>query len=311
MPVVKLKIRCRIEELPTIGGFLIDSLTTDLADFSAFSPDFDADYIANATTQMNAINELINPKQFTEELKVITERMYANRDALRGMIDFLEGYIDRATGLTINPSGFGISAVRTANNRGDVEGLTGALNYLMANVSNNMDALVAKGYTKAQNNAILAVQSELNTDNTAQNAKENARNANVVANYDVINDFWATLTDISKTGARIYKTTETNKVGDYTMASLIRRIRQEQKKDKFVGVVTSGGAAVKDAKVLLVPLTSGRRRTTSTNEAGEFEISSLSAGNYMATVMVNGTLFMPSVMITIVTGQTTTQNFAK
>jgi hypothetical protein len=311
MPVVKLKITCRIAEVPAIGGFLIDSLTTDQADFLAFSPDFDADYLTNASAQLEAVDALINPKQYTAELKVITERMYANMNSLRGMIDFLEGYIDRATGLTMAPADFGISAVRKANNRRDVEGLLGALKYLMTNVGNNLAALTAKGFTKAQNDAITAVQTELNTDNTAQNAKENARNANVVANYDVINDFWATLVDISKTGARIYKTTQPNKVGEYTIASLIRRIRQEQKKDKFVGVVTSGGSPVKDAKVELVPLPNGRRRTTSTNEQGEFVISSLSAGNFMATVSVNGDNFLPSVMITIVTGQTTTQNFAK
>ena len=67
----ELKIRCRIEEVSTIGGFLSSSLSSNLADFTAFSPNYNAMYVTNFNTKLNSVTALINPKQLTAELKVI------------------------------------------------------------------------------------------------------------------------------------------------------------------------------------------------------------------------------------------------
>lgn len=309
MALVSLKIRCRISEVTTIGGFLLDSLGTDLADFEQFSPDFDAAYLAAGKAQLAAVDALINPKQFTAELKVITQRMRANMGALRGMMDALEGYVERAEGLTMAAAGFGIGAVRKANNRRDVEGLTAAIGYVLGNVANNMAALAAKGYTAAQRDALAGVRAELLADNTAQNAKVNARNVNVVANNGVINAFWRTCMDICATGKRIYRTAEANKVDDYTVAALVRRIRQEQKRDVFEGVVTMGGSGVKKAKLWLSPVTRGYRRSVTTNRKGQFVLKGLAAGSYMVTVLVGGAV-VASRMVTIVTGEARREEFS-
>jgi hypothetical protein len=126
MTSVKLKIQCRIEELPVLGGFLVNSMQTSLADFTAYSPDYNNAYMTAANADLATIEGLVNPKQVTAELKIITSRIYANMAALRSKIDFLEGYINRATGLTIGKKDFGISVVRQKNNKGDVEGLVSA-----------------------------------------------------------------------------------------------------------------------------------------------------------------------------------------
>ena len=62
---------------------------------------------------MGAIEALINPKQLTGELKVITRRLYNNLDVvLRDRLTILEGYLNQASGLTMAVKDFGVSAVR-------------------------------------------------------------------------------------------------------------------------------------------------------------------------------------------------------
>ena len=78
MVPVTLKIKCRIDELPVLGSFLLSSMQASLADFTGYSPDYNAAFMTTANADLAAIEALINPKQVTAELKVITTRMYNN-----------------------------------------------------------------------------------------------------------------------------------------------------------------------------------------------------------------------------------------
>lgn len=288
MEIVKLKIQCRIEEVPTIGRFLIGSMTTDLADFTAFSPLYDEAYLTNANEKLAEVEALINPRKLTAELKVITLRMLNNMEALRGKIDKLERYIDLASGLTVGTKDFGISKVRKENNRGDVEALVAELGDLLDIVSDNMDALISVGYTDEQHAALVKTESSLAADNTAQNAKVNERNNKVIANYGLLNAFWDIIMDISKTGRAIYKTSAPNKVDDYTIAALKRRIRQEQLKQRLFGLISSGGSGFGGAKIEMKPLLGGRRRSAESKADGTYELKSLAVGEWVVTVSAAG-----------------------
>ena len=308
MAPVTLKIKCRIEELPVLGSFLLSSMQGSLADFTGFSPDYNAGFMTTANADLALIEALINPKQVTAELKVITTRMYNNMNLLRGKIDLLEGYINRATGLTIGKKDFGISEVRKKNNIGDVEGLVSALSFLLTNVANNTVAITAKGFTPAQNTALTTLRNDLKADNVAQNNKVNERNNKVIANYGKLNLFWDKIADIADAGKRIYKSTAQNKVDDYTMTKLKARIRQERNNTRFEGTVTSNGAPLNGAKIELRPLAGGRRRTAKSKASGVFEITSMEAGDYKVTVSASGKTSVDD-EITIVTGTPLGKNF--
>lgn len=301
MAPIVLRIKCRIEELPVLGGFLLSSMQGSLADFTGFSPDYNAGFMTTANADLVAIEALVNPKQITAELKIITSRMYGNMSLLRGKIDLLEGYINRATGLTIGKKDFGISEVRTKNNNGDVEGLTTALSFLLTNVTNNLPALTAKGYTTAQNTALNTLMVGLKNDNVAQNNKINERNNKVIANYGKLNAFWDKIVDVSDAGKRIYKSTAPNKVDDYTMANLKKRIRQERNNTRFEGTITSNGLPLSGARIELKPLAGGRRRVGKSKANGGFEITSMEAGDYNLVVSASGKTSVTE-EITIVTG---------
>jgi hypothetical protein len=309
MPPVKLNITCRIEEVPAIGGFLINSLSTDLADFTAFSPTFNSTYVTNAQGRLTAIVALLQPKTLTAELKVITLRMSTNMSELPQKVDFLEGYIKRVpSGLTVAAKDFGISAIRRANHKGDVEALVSALNFTLALVNNatNKPLILAQGYTPTQNTALTTISTQLADDNVAQNAKVNQRNNLVTSNYGVINDFWKLLTDISDAGKRIYK--KSNKKDDYTIAVLKRRIRQEQLKNKMLGAITSAGQPVNGAKVSMKPVLGGRTRSTKSKASGKYELKSLAAVDWIVTVSADG-MVTQNVAVTIRSGEALTQDF--
>jgi hypothetical protein len=310
MAQVVLKIQCRVEELPVLGGFVLSSMQGSLADFTSFSPDYNAGFMTNANADLVAIEALINPKLLTKELKVITKRIYTNQGILRSKIDFLEGYINRASGLTIDKKDFGISEVRKKNNIGDIEGLGGALNFLIANVNipANLTALTAKGFTVAQNTALATLRTDLKNDNVAQNNKVNDRNNKVIANYGKLNAFWDKIMDVSDAGKRIYKATAPNRLDDFTMSKLKARIRQERNNTRFEGVVMSGGSALKGASIELKPLGGGRRRVTKSKADGSFEITSMEAGDYSVTVSATGKTSVAD-EITIVTGTPLSMNF--
>lgn len=275
-----LRINCRIEELPVLGRFLLSSMQEGLADFTNFSPDYDAAFMTEANDELAIVESLVHPRHYTAELKVITEQMYQSMRLLRDRIYLLEGYIKRAEGLTIGQKDFGISEVRLKNNRGDVEGLIAALVYLEANVTNNMAALTAKGYTPVLHDQFTEIINKLRDDNTAQNDKINERNNRVVANYEVLNGFWDRLADISDAGKRIYRVLAPNKMDDFTMQKLKNRMRQEQKNTRISGRVMSHGLPLKDAKVALRPLAAGRIRSGKSKADGEYEIKSLEPGDY-------------------------------
>ena len=145
MPAVVLNIRVRIGELPTVATFLRESLVRDLADFTAYIPDFDGAYVAALNTKIVDVDAIVNPKKLTGELKLMTERIAINEYSLQELMSKLEGYVKRAAGLTVSVKDFGIKEVRVNYAQDDQEGLDSALGYLLQNITDNFLALKTKG----------------------------------------------------------------------------------------------------------------------------------------------------------------------
>lgn len=311
MPIPDLNIQCRIGELPVLGSFLITTLQTNLSAISGVYPAFDAPFITQANADMAAIEALINPSQLTGELKVITRRLYTNMDVvLRDRLTILEGYLNQATGLTMAVKDFGVSNVRKRIAINDVEGASNTFNTLLQNVAvvANMTALTAKGYTAAQHTANVTLRNDLKNDNVAQNTKMNDRNNLVTVNVAKFNLFWTKIKSIADAGKRVMKITTPNKVDDFTMAVLKRRIRQERNNTRMNGLVTASSVKVKDAKIEMKPLLGGRRRTGKSKASGAYEILSMEPGDYLVSVTKSGFLEL-SEEVSIVTGEALVKDF--
>ena len=223
------KWRCRIEELATLGKFLLDSLTRDLEDISAVYPDFNDAYLAAFTQKIKDVKDTVKAIILTNQNKKVTKRLYANMNKLRPLLTKLEGYVRRAKDLTVLPKDFGTVQTRKEVQRKDVEALDNELETLAVNITDNFAALQAKGYTAAQQTALTNLHTAINADNALQNLNEDARDETVEDNTVLFNDYWVDyIANTADAGKRVYKDTKPAKVDDYTVAALKRRIRQEQ-----------------------------------------------------------------------------------
>jgi len=295
MTVIKMSISARIEEVPTIGQFTIDAYTRDAAVFAAYkSVKYTAGFLTALQAKAVLVNNIINPVVLTGELKVITLRLTNNVLSLRGTMNLLEGYVADAVGLTVAPRDFGISGVRKKVNSGDVEGLNGALATLLTNITNNITALTDQGYTVAAKNDLATLKLNIFNDNAAQNVKENARAALVVANIGVINDFLKDIRAIWADGKRLFKITDKVKLKDYTLAQQIKRIRNDELHTLIVGTVWNKlGKIEGGAKIVARPAIAGKRgKTVKSDATGKYELKGLRPTTYMITVtLVSGESF--------------------
>lgn len=286
---VKIDITCQISELPTLTGFIIASYTRNQADFQAYSPDFNAAFLTNLKAKNDALQTIINPKQVTAELKLITDRIYRNQIALRQPIDFIEGYINRASNLSMAAKDFGVGAIRKANNRGNIEDVTSSINYLLSNVKKNKTILTAKGLTDGLQDNIQRIHDQLLADNIAQNQKIGDRKALVEKNYASMNALWQILIDICDTGKRLYKTAAPYKLQDYTIKRLIAQLRNNDKQTKIIGKVTFNAAPAPKAVITLQPIDGGRNRIIKLNADATFSKIGIPQDTYKATCTLANT----------------------
>lgn len=228
----KKSIPVRIEEVPVLGKFLKDSFVRDYADFADYSPDFNNAYKNNFFSKLTGVEKIVNPIKLISELKKITARLYENTRLLRSLLNKLEGYVNRAgDALTIFPEDFGIKPVREKISSKDVEGLLENLKVVLENISDNLSVIQNKGYKTAAHNALIGLRNSIKADNAAQNKKMDAWEQKVRANSKQILEFWKILKDVMETGrVRLYKDSNKEKAGDYTLSTLKKRIRHERKR---------------------------------------------------------------------------------
>lgn len=235
----RLKISCQISQLPTLAGYIINSFTRDQADFLAYSPIYNKTFLSNLQLQADNLQSLLNPKQITAELKTITARIYKNQIALRHPLNLIEGYINRASNLTMSARDFGISTVRTANNKSNIPMLIHSLNYLIANIKKNYVPLNAKGLKPALLDNLESLYNQIIEDNTAQNLKISERKALVQNNYATMNLFWASLVDICDLGKRLYKTSAPYKLQEYSIRKCISKLQSNKHKTQPITITTT------------------------------------------------------------------------
>ncbi len=232
MKRTKRNFSCRIEELTVIGGFVASSMEASIQDFKGYSPDLDMPYLENFNMSLQAANEIVFPRKLTEEIKVVTERLISTMNQMRGNLNRLEGYVEMATGLNTGVSGFCIKEVRKSISRKDVEQLLKNLKIMNRAISENFSVLQEKGMKAELQSYFMGVQQQLENDNNLQNIKMNEKEALVEENIDKLNLVWDMITNIMKTGKRIYKDLDESKTREFTLSVIKERIRQENKRKK-------------------------------------------------------------------------------
>jgi hypothetical protein len=228
---IKRLFQCKLEELPVIGEFLLNSLRKDLADFSGFSPLFTESFIQTVEVKISTCRELISSSTVTGELKAVTAKISDSVNRLRVKLNILEGYLKLgAAELDISVADAGVKDVRSAISRGNIEGVTANTRKLLTAVKRNQPALEAKGMNPALPVDIETQVREIDVLNAGQNELLSARNRLTVENIELFNDLWKSLLPISETAKALYRGVNQTKLNDYTIVQLKKRISAERKR---------------------------------------------------------------------------------
>jgi hypothetical protein len=151
---------------------------------------------------------------------------------MRDPLNWLHIRLNRAAkkgGLTVGVDDFGLGKVRSEISTKDMEGLDGALSYLLKLLATpaNQQALAAQGHTAADTKAFADAQQQLSALNTGQNSTLNSSLELTDENIKAGNALWEYITDVLGTGSLMYKETNPKKAKTYAMATLLKRMRKE------------------------------------------------------------------------------------
>jgi hypothetical protein len=230
----KKKFPGRHEELPPVAQFLLSSFTRDLALFTDYSAEYDAAFRTNFADQIDSVIEVIYPEKLTKEGKLVTARIATNLDRLQVLNKLVESYVKRAgSALTVAPADFGFKPLRKDMNRGDLEGVIDNLRKVLTNINENLAILTTKGLKEATKTEMAALPASFTADNTLQNDNIQNRNQLMNDNIDLFDALYATMRDVSESGKVIHSTTSgtPERVPDYTIAVLLKRVRNERKNE--------------------------------------------------------------------------------
>jgi hypothetical protein len=227
----KRLFQCSISDLPVVGEFLLESMSRDINDFSGYSPMFTTAYSDGVRAKIVTCRGLTRAWTFIKELKTVTDKLYTGINALRVLLNPVEGYVKlAAASLDVAVADVGLKEVRKSIDKGNAETLVVAVADLLSTLRRNLSALQAVGLQESQLDAIEQQTLAINALNVKQNELESERNRVTEQNIDVFNDLWLSLQPILETGKALYRGVDEAKLKDYTLTQLEKRLHPHPRK---------------------------------------------------------------------------------
>ena len=228
------QFRCRIEELGPLDQMVRAMFTTNKEDYARASPDYAAPaFTAGWNAAQEAFENLVPGTARRATDKEMTAAMTTVAKSLREPLNWLNIRLNRAAkdqSLTVAADAFGLAEVRNEITTADMEGLDGALHYLlgMLETPQNLTALTAKGHTAADTQALLDARQQVRDFNTTQNSSQNAALELTQENIEAGNALWDYTSEVLETGRLLYKESQPKRARTFTLATLMKRIRRGQ-----------------------------------------------------------------------------------
>ena len=220
------KFKCKNEELVVICDYVQSSFQRDLADFTAYAPKFNAQYLADFKNKNEAMNQIVFPQDKTKELKIVTARLYAKMDKLLDPLNRLEGYIKFAKDtIPLSANDFGTTLLKKKTRSRDAEGTLKNLQQVNTNIAKYKDALVEQGLSSDAINQFSEAFTEIDTDNQKQYEIVSARRLLTAENINALNALFVQMMEICEIGKMLYKKTQREKLPDYTFTYLKKKVR--------------------------------------------------------------------------------------
>ena len=135
----KKKFNCKMVDMPVITGFLLASMDRDKVDFLAYSPLFADPFMADVRTKQAECYAIVKAADVMKHQKAVKVQIDDRLVKMRIGMNQLEGYLKLgADKLDIKYSDFGITAIRAAIAKGDVETSIAQGHTLLTNVKRNL-----------------------------------------------------------------------------------------------------------------------------------------------------------------------------
>ena len=288
----------RIEEYHVIGSVTLEEFKVDKQDFINFSSFYGGSFETDFEAKITAATGIATTKFYIAELSALTKVIADDSALMYPKLNALERYINMAkANLSKIPKMFGIKAVRDAGRADSSEALRLAFDTLIANVEKPGDfvKIKEKGLTEEAWTELKELATKLMEDNDKQEFYKTEKATAVQANRGLFDDLMTTIKDVQATGKTLYKFTNKAKLDAYTMAVIIRRIRQDEPHTLIYGTVKdkNNNPAYKVKIVAKKSDGTGRTKTVNTTLKGEYELRGMVPAAYDVTfTMPSGKVFM-------------------
>ncbi len=209
---------CKDEELPSVCKFAAFSLSRDMADFKAYSPKFNPEYLTGYEDRIREASGIIEPLSETLEIKLITQRFRKTYDELIGQVNRLSGYIKLAQlNQSISLADFGITYLRKSIAVHDAEGIVQALHTIIANIAKYQKELIVQGMPEDLALGLTGASASIANDKQKQFEITSNRKHIVQLNVDSFNGLYTQLNEILAVGKILYHTSNPLKLQEYTL----------------------------------------------------------------------------------------------
>ena len=221
---------CKNEELPIICGFSAISLARDLEAFAAYSPQFNSEYVDIYKANIDAAQELVQPKAETVQLKKLNEHIYSTLDSLITDANHVEGYLMLAKKtVPLSAADFGLTQLKKSCSNRDLENVLTQMRTVKGYMIKYGTELATKGLTEAFVEKFAETEAQLAENRKTKYEIVSNRAAIVQNNMGTLNDLYDQFTEICKIGKILFKKTDKAKLNDYTFSYLLRQVRRVQK----------------------------------------------------------------------------------
>ena len=222
-------IPCKLEEVAPLANSLAASVDMDIEEFSGFSDEFNPEFTALMRSRATVCNNLIHSGVLTSEIRAITLSLEDKCVALRINLNKADRYIQNVAegSLTMPADAFGIDKVRTCISKGNTEGVVNTGRVVLNNLASNAAVLLLKGLKPAFIAEMTAQVNEIETLGNQQTVRMTVRNRHTRENMGLFNELWAMIALVLSTGKAIFKGVDDEKLKDYTLTYIIKRINAE------------------------------------------------------------------------------------
>ena len=218
---------CKNEELLPISKFTLFSLQRDLSEFTAFSNQFNEQYVTDFQALITQVENVMEPEADTLALKLLTQENEQYYQDLQKVLLVIEGYLKLAKkDVKITPSAFGLTQLRKSYYKHDIEAVLNGIKIVAGNIQNYSAALEAKGMPVTTVKSLQDLQTALAANKQKQFEIKTNRAELVQNNIQLLNNLYLKLVEIFTIGKVLYKTSNPAKYNDYTFSKLLKKVRR-------------------------------------------------------------------------------------